>query len=143
MKKKYLFLLIFLSVAYSSDAVAVAFKPISLKVFVDSLPVKKIITQNKVTIYAPFQGKKAFCAYGSKSKYFVTINGNNVVIVTGKTKITGAFKKDKLFTNDPEEIEYRKFAGKYNYGKYYVIDTDYFSILNSENGEYRYYTLCK
>lgn len=61
-----------------------------------------------------------------------------MLIVTGKTKITGTFKKDKLFTNDPEEIEYRKFAGKY-----YVIGADYFSILNSENGEYRYYTLCK
>ncbi len=129
--------------SYSSDAEAIAFKPISLKAFVDSPPLKKIITQNKVTIYAPFQGKKAFCAYGSESKYFVTIKGNNVLIVTGKVKITGAFKKNKLFTNDPEEIEYGKFAGKYNYGKYYVIGTDYFSILNSENGEYRYYTLCK
>lgn len=129
--------------SYSSDAEAIAFKPISLKVFVDSPPVKKINTQNKITIYAPFEGKKAFCAYGSESKYIVTIKGNNVLIVTGKTKITGAFKKDKLFTNDPQEIEYRKFAGKYNYGKYYVIGADYFSILNSENGEYRYYTLCK
>ncbi|MEO6289538.1 MAG: hypothetical protein ABIO76_06440 [Ginsengibacter sp.] len=130
--------------SYSSDAEAIAFKPISLKAFVDSPGVKKIITQNnKVTIYAPFQGKKAFCAYGSESKYIVTIKGNNVLIVTGKIKITGTFKKDKLFTHDPEEIEYRKFAGKYNYGKYYVIGADYFSILNSENGEYRYYTLCK
>ncbi|MEP7231635.1 MAG: hypothetical protein ABI691_15345 [Ginsengibacter sp.] len=129
--------------SYSSDAAATVFKLLSLKTFVDSPPAKKINTQNKATIYAPFQGKKAFCAYGSESKYFVAIKGNNVLIVNGKTKITGAFKKDKLFTNDPEEIEYRKLAGKYNYGKYYVIGADYFSILNSENGEYRYYTLCK
>lgn len=129
--------------SYSSDAEATVFKLLSLKTFVDSSPVKKINTQHKVIIYAPFEGKKAFCAYGSESKYLVTIKGNNVLIVTGKSKITGTFKKDKLFTNDPEEIEYRKFAGKYNYGKYYVIGADYFSILNSENGEYRYYTLCK
>ncbi len=129
--------------SYSSAAEAIAFKPISLKAFVDSPGVKKINTQNKITISAPFQGKKAFCAYGSESKYIVTIKGNNVLIVTGKSKITGAFKKDKLFTNDPGEIRYRKFAGKYNYGKYYVIGADYFSVLNSENGEYRYYTLCK
>ncbi len=126
----------------SSNAEAIVFKPISLETFVDSSPIKKINTQNKAAIYAPFQGKKTFCAYGSESKYIVTIKGNNVLIVTGKIKITGTFKKDKLFTNDPEEIEYRKFAGKYNYGKYYVIGADYFSILNSENGEYRYYTLC-
>ena len=91
----------------------------------------------------PFQGKKTFCSADNDAKYFVTIKGNNVVIVIGNIKITGLYKKDKLFTNDPDEIEYRKFAPKNNYGKYYVIGIDYFSILNSENSEYRYFTLCK
>jgi hypothetical protein len=75
--------------------------------------------------------------------YDVEIKGNNVVISYEKIKIKGVFKNGLLITNDPEEMEYRHNAGKYNYGKYYVIETDYFSVLNSENGEYFYHQLFK
>lgn len=110
----------------------------------DSIPVKnKTTTQKKNKSTSPFQGKKIFCSADSDAKYLVTIKGNSVLIVIDNKKITGVYKKDKLFTNDPEEIEYRKFAPKNNYGKFYVIATDYFSILNPENGEYRYFTECK
>src|ERR1051325_6890680 len=85
----------------------------------------------------------SFCLYGSESKYMVTIRGSKVLIISDKTKIRGVYKGDKLLTNGAGEIEYRKLAGKYNYGKYYVIGSDYFSVLNPENGEYRYYMLCK
>ena len=115
----------------------------SIKILVDSTPANRNNIQKKLIFASPFQGEKIFCKYGSKSKYIVTITGNNVLIVSDKAKINGVFKRGKLFTNDPEEIEYRKFTGKYNYGKYYVIGTDYFSVLNAENGEYSYYTLCK
>lgn len=114
-----------------------------IKILVDSTPANRNNIQKKLIFASPFQGEKIFCAYGNKSKYIVTITGNNVLIVSDKAKIKGVFKRDKLFTNDPEEIEYRKIARKYNYGKYYVISTDYFSVLNAENGEYSYYTLCK
>lgn len=91
----------------------------------------------------PFQGKRRFCSNESKMTYNVRINGNNVVISYEKIKIKGVFKNGLLFTNDPQEIEYRRNSGKTNYGKYYVIGTDYFSVLNPENGEYFYHQLCK
>ena len=112
--------------------------------FLDSIPLKhKNTIQKKIKSTSPFQGKKIFCSADSDAKYFVAIKGNNVLIVIDNKKITGLYKKDNLFTNDPEEIEYRKFAPKNNYGKFYVIATDYFSVLNPENGEYRYFTECK
>jgi hypothetical protein len=88
----------------------------------------------KTHYFGPFQGKA-----------FVTIVGNHVSIFIGKRKITGIYKSSKvLLTNDSDEIEYRKYAGKYHYGTYYVIAKDYLSILESENGEYAYsYELCK
>jgi hypothetical protein len=73
----------------------------------------------------------------------VEISENNVVISNEKIKIKGVFKNGLLLTNDPEEIEYRRNSGKTNYGKYYVIGANYFSVLNSENGKYFYYQLCK
>ncbi len=91
----------------------------------------------------PFQGKRHFCSAERKMTYDVEIKGNNVVISYEKIKITGVFKNGLLITNDPEEIKYRHNAGKYNYGKYYVIGTNYFSVLNPENGEYFYHQLCK
>ncbi len=91
----------------------------------------------------PFQGKRHFCSYETSMTYDVEINGNSVIISSEKIKIKGVYKNGFLFTNDPDEIAYTHNAGKYNYGKYYVIGTDYFSKLNAENGEYFYYQLCK
>jgi len=91
----------------------------------------------------PFQGIRHFCSDESKMTYYVEIKGNTVFISYENIKITGAYKNGLLITNDSKEIEYRHNAGKYNYGKYYVIGTDYFSVLNPENGEYFYYQLCK
>ncbi len=100
------------------------------------------IIQKKLKATSPFQGKRIFCSVDGTAKFIVTIKGNNVLIVNDRTKVTGLFKKDKLFTDDPGEIEYRRYSHEY-FGKYYAIGTDYFSVLNAENGEYRYYTLCK
>jgi|SRR6185312_732317 len=99
----------------------------------------------KVRFFAPFQGKKFFCSTRHSEKALVSISGNQVTIVIGKRKIIGNYKSTKiLLTNDPEEIAYRKTAGKYHYGTYYVVQKDYFSILEPENGEYAYtYELCK
>lgn len=99
----------------------------------------------KAHFFAPFQGQKIFCATEYKQKAFVTIKANQVTILIDKRKITGTYKSKKiLLTNDPNEIQYRKNAGKYHYGTYYVIAKDYLSILESENGEYAHtYELCK
>jgi hypothetical protein len=99
----------------------------------------------KPHFFAPFQGKKVFCSTEHSEKVLVSITGNQVTIVIGKRKIIGNYKSTKiLLTNDPEEISYRKTAGKYHYGTYYVIQNDYLSILEPENGEYAYtYELCK
>lgn len=95
--------------------------------------------------FAPFQGKKVFCSSEQNEKIFVTINGNAVKIIIGNKKIAGIYKSTKiLLTNNPAERAYRKTAGKYHYGSYYVIAKDYVSILEPENGEYPYnYQLCK
>lgn len=93
----------------------------------------------KAHFFAPFQRQKIFCATEYKQKAFVTIKANQVTILIDKRKITSTYKSKKiLLTNDPKEIQYRKNAGKYHYGTYYVIAKDYLSILESENGEYAY-----
>ena len=99
----------------------------------------------KVHFFTPFQGQKVFWATVYKQKALVNIKANQVTILIDKRKITGTYKSKKiLLTNDPKEIQYRKNAGKYHYGTYYVIAKDYLRILESENGEYAYtYELCK
>jgi len=110
----------------------------------DNTQQQKTYQHQKTKIFKPpFQGKRRFCSEESNQVYIVEIKRNNVVISYEKIKIKGVYKNGLLFTNDPEEIEYRHNAGKYNYGKYYVIGEDYFSILNPENGEYFYHQPCK
>ena len=143
MKKGFFFFLILFVCCHTSKS-ANLFNDFYINISIDSAhPKTKIQIHKKIKSNTPFQGKRVFCSADSDAKYAVTIKGNNVLIITDNKKITGLYKKDKLFTNDPEEIEYRKFAPKNNYGKFYVIATDYFSILNPENSEYRYFTLCK
>jgi hypothetical protein len=103
----------------------------------------KSLNQKIITLVPPFQGRRNFCSDESKQTYSVIIRGHNVTISYGKVSIKGIVKNGLLFTNDPKEIAYRHNAGKYNYGKYYVLEPAYFSVLNSENGEYRFYKLCK
>lgn len=99
--------------------------------------------QNRKAFIPPFQGKRHFCSDESKQEYYVTIKGNDVIIAYATVKIRGTFKKGLLFTNDKNEMEYNRYAGKHNYGKYYILKADYFSVLNGENGEYFYYSVCK
>ena len=137
-------LFFFLVNCFSSTPIGFIFNSAFVHAGMDSFQSKsKTQVHKKIKSNGPFQGKKVFCSADSDAKFSVTITGNKVLIVMDNKKITGVYKKDKLFTNDPEELEYRKFAPKNNYGKFYVIATDYFSVLNSENSEYRYFTLCK
>ncbi len=78
---------------------------------------QKAKTKSNIKKYAiPFQGKRHFCSDESKMTYDVEIKGNKVIISYPKFKATGYFKNGLVFTNDPKEVEYRKAAGKYNYG---------------------------
>ena len=143
MKKGFLFFFILIVCGYTSKS-AYLYNHNSLNFLIDSIPAKnKNGIKKIIKITAPFQGKRTFCSAESDTKYSVTIKGNNVLIIVDNKKITGVYKKDKLFTNDAGEIEYRKFAPKNNYGKFYVIATDFFSVLNAENSEYSYFTVCK
>jgi len=143
MKINLVFFLVFLDCFYLPKSATLIFTPLSVKTGMDSLAFQsKTAIQEKSKTTAPFQGKRMFCSVESKAKYIITITNDSVLVAIDHIKIRGVFKKGKLLTNDPREIEYRRFSHAY-YGKYFVIGTDYFSILNSENGEYSYYTLCK
>ena len=100
MKKMIAILLTFLGASFSSKPADLIFNLISSNSCRDSLPGKnQISVHKKLKTNTPFQGKKTFCSADNDAKYFVTIKGNNVVIVIGNIKITGLYKKDKLFTN--------------------------------------------
>ena len=105
--------------------------------------VHTIQNQKKKPFKPPYQGKRHFCSDESKMTYDVTIKGYDIIIAYEKVRIKGAFKNGLLFTKDPNEIEYNKYGGKKNYGKYYILTANDFSVLNGENGEYFYYQLCK
>jgi hypothetical protein len=78
-------------------------------ILTDSTPLaSETYIQKKRRATAPFQGKKTYCSYGSASKYIITIRENNVLITSDKIKIKGIYTGDRLLTNDPGEIEYRK-----------------------------------
>jgi len=102
----------------------------------------KIPSQKSKKFLPPFQGQKKFCSDEGRETYTVTITGNNIVLSNPSVKIKGFFKNGLLFTNDPDEIAYRRYAKKHNYGKYYMIDNDHLNILNGETGEYFFYTRC-
>ena len=126
-----------------SKSAALSYKQVRIHIAMVFFDVHgKTLVQKKLKATVPFQGKRMFCSTDSKARYAITITHDSVFIASDRIKIKGVFKKNKLFTNDPREIEYSRFSHAHE-GKYFVIGTDYFSILNSENGEYSYYTLCK
>jgi hypothetical protein len=102
----------------------------------------KTLTKKIKKNHPPFRGQKKFCSDEGRQTYTVTIKGYSIVLSNSSAKIKGIFKNGLLFTNDPDEISYRRYAKKHNYGKYYMIDKDYLNVLNGETGEYFFYTRC-
>ena len=90
----------------------------------------------------PFQGSKEFCEFYQRSKYLVTIKSNVVTIFFIKnndtSKVDGKIIKGKLYTDDTEEKSNKNLAGKY-----YLLTKDMIRILNTENGDYDEYDVCK
>ena len=93
-------------------------------------------------VVAPFQGTKEFCEFYQRSKYLVTIKSNVVNIFFIKnndtSKVNGKIINGKLYTDDTEEKSNKSLAGKY-----YLLTKDMIRILNTENGDYDEYDMCK
>src|SRR5215218_8765059 len=89
----------------------------------------------------PFQGTKQFCSFTGKSRYIVLIKGSRANLTYSykeyKTTVSGSFKNGKLYTNDPYEKDSK--TG----GRYYLISKTLVRVLNTENGDYEDYTICK
>jgi len=91
---------------------------------------------------APFQGTKEFCEFYQRSKYLVTIKGNIVTIFfienNDTTRVNGKIINGKLYTDDQDEKSNKTLSGKY-----YLLTKDMIRILNTENGDYYEYDVCK
>jgi hypothetical protein len=90
----------------------------------------------------PFQGTKEFCESYRNSKYIVNVK-NNIVIISLVYKedtsiVHGKIINGKLFTDDREEKSDKRLAGKY-----YLLTKEMIRILNTENGDYDEYDVCK
>jgi len=99
-------------------------------------------SNTKKTAAAPFQGTKEFCEFYQRSKYLVTIKNNIVKIFfiedQDTSRINGKITNGKLYTDDAAEKSDKTLAGKY-----YLLTKDMIRILNTENGDYNEYDLCK
>ena len=90
---------------------------------------------------APFQGTRKFCSRSRLTTYIVTINGAKVTIRYAykdyASKLSGTFKKGKVYTTDPNEKNSKTS------GRYYQITRDRVRVLNLENGDYEQYDVCR
>jgi len=100
--------------------------------------------QNKSTVHIQkssntfFQGTKLFCSDYRKTKYRLSIKGNEISIYKGESTIKGFIKIGKIYSNDPLEKNNKMLASKV-----YIFKNSTFRILTSEGGEYDEFTECK
>jgi hypothetical protein len=88
-----------------------------------------------------FQGTKMFCCDYRKTKYRLSIKGNEVTITAiynGESTIKGIIKNSAIYSNDPMEKNNTMLVGKV-----YIIKNHTFRVLTSEGGEYDEFTECK
>ncbi|HNP24859.1 MAG TPA: hypothetical protein PKL37_22475 [Panacibacter sp.] len=55
-----------------------------------------------------------------------------------KDVITGVIKNGKIYSNDPNEKNFKPV-----WGKYYKLVKENFGVLNIENGDYEWFSECK
>jgi hypothetical protein len=87
-----------------------------------------------------FQGTKTFCCPYRKTKYRLSIKGNEITIIAiykGESTIKGAIRNNKIYTNDAQEKNNKMLAGKV-----YILKNNTFRILTSEGGEYDEFSEC-
>jgi len=99
--------------------------------------------QNKVNLSDSsfFHGTKIFCSDYRKTKYKLSINGNEITIIAiynGEHTIKGIIKNGKIYSNDPFEKNNKMLAGKV-----YVFKNSTFKILTSEGGKYDEFNECR
>lgn len=86
--------------------------------------------------------EKVYCSSYAKTKYRVQITKGKITITRlykeYRYVITGKLKNGKIYSDDPNEKNFRPV-----WGKYYLLGKNSFSVLNIENGEYERFTLCK
>lgn len=91
--------------------------------------------------YSPLQKEQTYCSSYEETRYKVLINKNKIRITRlykeYKEVFTGTLSKGKIYSNDPNEKKSKETAGKY-----YKLQGKYFGVLNSENGDYDWFTLC-
>ena len=100
----------------------------------DSLPKKLSVKANK--------NEKLYCSDYAKSRYKILISGSKVKITRLYKEyvetFTGTIKNGKIYSNNPDEIIVKGIKGKY-----YKFQDGYFGVLNIENGDYEWFSLCK
>lgn len=86
--------------------------------------------------------EKLYCSSYAKTKYKLLITGSKIKITRLYKEFTevtmGVFKKGKIYSNNPDEQKVKEARGKY-----YKLQGNAFGVLNMENGDYDWFTLCK
>ena len=100
----------------------------------DTLPKKLSVKANK--------NEKLYCSDFAKSKYKIMISGTKIKITCLYKEyvetFSGTIKNGKIYSNNPDEITVKDIKGKY-----YKFQDGYFGVLNMENGDYEWFSLCK
>jgi hypothetical protein len=86
--------------------------------------------------------EKVYCSTYLKTKYRIIVTGSKIKITRIYKEyvdvIHGNLKNGKIFTDDPNEKSAKQFQGKY-----YQLKGKSFGVLNVENGDYEWFSLCK
>src|SRR5215212_7157249 len=100
----------------------------------DSFPKKSSVKANK--------NEKLYCSDYAKSKYKILILGSKIKITRLYKEyvetFSGTIKNGKIYSDHPDEKTVKDIKGKY-----YKFQDGYFGVLNIENGDYEWFSLCK
>lgn len=91
--------------------------------------------------HASIDKEKTYCSPYAKTKYKVLISKEKIKItrlyLEYKDVFTGIIKNGKIYSNDPNEKNYKPV-----WGKFYKLNKTGFGVLNIENGDYEWFSLC-
>lgn len=86
--------------------------------------------------------EKIYFSNSAKTKYKILITGSSIKITRLYKEyvdvIMGTLKNGKIYSNDPNEKSFKPV-----WGKYYKLKDNNFGVLNTANGDYEWFTLCK
>jgi hypothetical protein len=100
----------------------------------DSLPKKPSVTANI--------NEKLYCSDYAKSKYKIALLGSKIKITRLYKEyvetFSGTIKNGKIYSDNPDEKTIKGIKGKY-----YKFQDGFFGVLNIENGDYEWFSVCK